>query len=112
MAAADTTSPIKTAIPMPMEQIVAFCRRWKLTEFSVFGSVLRDDFGPESDIDVIIDFPREPGHTLFTWVQMKDELEQIFGRRVDLLGRRGVEQGRNPYRRKEILATARVLHAA
>jgi predicted nucleotidyltransferase len=101
-----------TAIPMPMDQIFAFCRRWKITEFAVFGSVLREDFGPESDIDVLIDYPRDAGHTLFTWVQMREELEQIFGRRVDLLGRRGVERGRNPSRRNRILDSARVLHAA
>ena len=97
---------------MPMEQIIEFCRRWKITEFAVFGSVLREDFGPASDIDVLIDYPRDAGHTLFSWVQMVEELEQIFHRRVDLLGRRGVEAGRNPYRRGPILDSARVLYAA
>jgi predicted nucleotidyltransferase len=97
---------------MPMPQIIDFCRRWKLTEFSLFGSVLRDDFTPDSDVDVLIDFPRDSGLTLFSWVQMTEELEQIFQRRVDLLGRRGVERGRNPYRKRHILDSARVVYAA
>ena len=104
--------PIKTAVPMPMDQIVEFCRRWTLSEFALFGSVLRDDFGPESDIDVLVSYPKDWPHGLFEWVQMQDELALVFDRKVDLVSRRGVEFSRNPYRRKGILDSARVIYAA
>jgi predicted nucleotidyltransferase len=112
MATTAPTVPIKTAIPMPMEQIVEFCRRWKLTEFSLFGSVLRDDFGPDSDVDVLIDYPTDLPYSLKHWFQMQDELEALFGRKVDLIGRRGIERSRNPHRRRAILESVRVVHAA
>lgn len=102
----------KTAIPMPLDDIAEFCRKWKLTEFSLFGSILREDFRPDSDIDVLVSYSPNAAHTLFTWVEMQEELERLLGRKVDLLGKRGVELSRNPHRRKAILESARVLHAA
>jgi hypothetical protein len=86
-----------------------FCRRWKIDELSLFGSVLRDDFGPDSDVDVLVSFsPNAPWH-LMHLVEMREELEQIFGRDVDL-----VEKGalRNPFRKHEILTTMQTLYAA
>lgn len=100
----------KLRIVLPREKIAAFCRKWKVREFSVFGSVLRDDFRPDSDIDVMVDF--EPGtrHGLFDLVSMTDELKAIFGRDVDLLTRRSVEQSPNYIRRKAILSSTEVLY--
>ena len=95
---------------MPMEQIIEFCRRWKITEFALFGSVLRDDFGPDSDVDVLIEYPQGL-YSFKHWLQMEDELEQIFNRKVDLIGRRAIESSPNPYRRRAILGSAKVLHA-
>ena len=91
------------------ERIGAFCRKWKVQELAVFGSALRDDFGPDSDIDVLVDL--RPGHglTLYDWVDMIDELSQIFGRNVDLVAKRGLK---NPFRRQAILQSAKVLYAA
>jgi len=90
-------------------QLEDFCRRWKVKEFSIFGSVIRDDFGPESDLDVLVEL--EPGHGLglYDLVDMKDELVSITGREVDLVLKGGL---RNPVRRREILANRQVLYAA
>lgn len=64
----------KLGIEVPTERIAAFCRRWKVTEFALFGSVLRDDFGPDSDIDVLVELAPNHGLGLFDWVDMIDEL--------------------------------------
>ena len=87
-------------------QLNDFCRRWQISELSLFGSVLRDDFQPESDIDVLVTFLPEASTTLFDLVAMKEELEQLFNRRVDLVTRRGIEASRNWIRRAAILDTA------
>ena len=102
----------KIHIELPKEKIAEFCKRWKVREFAIFGSALRSDFRPDSDIDIIVDF--EPGAriSLFDLVSMTDELRLIFKRNVDLLTRRGVEQSRNYIRRKEILSSMQVVHAA
>jgi len=78
----------------------------------LFGSVLSDDFGPDSDIDILVTFAPEAKRTLFDMVDMKEELEAIFGRKVDLVSRRGVESSRNPIRRKAILSSAKIVHVA
>lgn len=103
---------MNTHIDIPPEKIGAFCKRWRITELALFGSVLRDDFGPDSDIDVLVQFKEEARHTLFDMVHMEEELQEIFGRQVDILTRRGVENSRNYIRRKAILNSARVIYAA
>ena len=99
-------------IDLPREQIAEFCQRWGITEFAFFGSVLRDDFGPESDIDVLVQFGAGAGLTLFDIVRMEDELRELFGREVDLADREAVEQSRNHIRRNAILAAAKTVYAA
>jgi predicted nucleotidyltransferase len=94
------------AIDYDKEKLRDFCRKWKVTEFSLFGSVVRDDFGPESDVDVLVTFAPEARRSLFDMVHMEDELVEIFGREVDLLTRRSVEQSLNPIRRNSILGDA------
>lgn len=89
--------------------IEAFCRKWQIAEFSVFGSVLREDFGPESDVDILITFEPDIPWSLLDWIEMIDELKLIFGRDVDLVEKTGL---RNPFRRHEILTTRQVLYAA
>ena len=91
-------------IDLPKEEIAKFCKKWGVSEFSFFGSVLTDDFRPDSDIDVLVTFEEDLKHTLFDLVHMGDELKKMFGREVDLLTRRGVEQSRNYIRRKSILS--------
>ncbi|MEK7773101.1 MAG: nucleotidyltransferase family protein [Deltaproteobacteria bacterium] len=102
----------KTHIDIPKEKIVEFCKKWRIREFSFFGSVLRDDFRPDSDIDVIVDFTPEANHSLFDLVDMTDELKEIFGRDVDLLTKRSVEQSRNYIRRKAILSSIEVIYVS
>ena len=97
-------------VEVPNEKIAGFCRDWGVSEMSLFGSALRDDFGPQSDIDVLLTFVPEVRHTLFDLVRMGAELTRIFERRVDVVSRRGVEASRNPIRRKAILDSARVIY--
>lgn len=97
---------------LPLDQIRTFCERWQITEFALFGSVLRDDFRPDSDVDVLVTFSPEAHHTLFDLVQMENELKVIFQREVDLVSRRGIERSLNYLRRNEILSSAQVIYAA
>jgi len=95
----------RAQIDLPKEEIAKFCEKWRICEFSFFGSVLTDDFRPDSDIDVLVAFEEDSKNTLFDLVHMEDELKQIFGCEVDLLTRRGVEQSQNYIRRKSILSS-------
>ena len=104
-------SAVSTRIALPSDELAAFCERWQITELALFGSVLRDDFGPESDVNVLVSFePRVP-HTLLDLVRMQVELSGIFGREVDLIERTAVEQSWNYIRRKAILQSAETIHA-
>ncbi|RXK88632.1 nucleotidyltransferase [Chlorobaculum sp. 24CR] len=99
-------------IDIPQETMEQFCHRWKITELALFGSVLRDDFTPQSDVDVLVRFAPDAGHGLFDLVRMQDELSEILGRPVDLVTRNAVEHSRNELRRKLILDSAEVIYAA
>lgn len=103
---------MKAGIEIPKEQIAAFCRRWQVAELALFGSVLRDDFNPESDVDILVSFGATARHTLFDMVRMQDELSDILKRDVDLIERAAIEKSRNYIRRKEILKDPRVVYAA
>lgn len=98
------------AIPIDQEAIAEFCLRWGVTELALFGSVLRDDFGEESDVDVLVRFSPESCPSLFDHVVMEDELRLILGRDVDLVSRRAVEQSPNWLRRKSILGAAETIY--
>ena len=94
---------------LPQRELASFCRRWKVRELAVFGSVLRDDFGPASDIDVLVSFNDDALWSLWELTSMQDELGSRLGRKVDLVEREGL---RNPFRRDRILETRRVVYAA
>lgn len=96
-------------IDIPHEEIAEFCRRWKITELALFGSVLRDDFGPDSDIDVMVSFAEGASWNLWHLMDIQEELEGVLGREVDLVEKRAL---RNPFRRYEILRTKQVVYAA
>jgi predicted nucleotidyltransferase len=98
-------------LSLPYEQIAEFCRKWNVTEFALFGSVLRDDFRPDSDVDVLVTWADDARISLFDYGPMKDELEAMFGRRVDLVSKEGIQESRNWIRKKEILGSARVIYA-
>lgn len=99
-------------IHIDRDRIAEFCQRWRIVEFSLFGSVLRDDFRPESDVDVLVTFASDARWGLFDLVRMQEGIEGILGREVDLVSRRGIEASRNPIRRKAILSSAEVVYAA
>jgi hypothetical protein len=102
----------KVYIEIPKEKIAEFCQKWKIREFAFFGSVLRDDFQPDSDIDVLVTFDEDAHHSLFDLVDMQDELKVIFGREVDLVSKRGIESSRNYIRKNAILNSAEAIYAA
>ena len=97
-------------VAIPTEGIAAFCERWQVTELALFGSVLREDFGPDSDIDVLVSFDQAARHTLFDMVRMEKELKTLFGREVDLAERAGIETSRNYIRRRAILQSAETIY--
>jgi len=99
----------KKRFTIPEKKIANFCKRWHVSEFSIFGSVLRDDFRSDSDVDVLVSFTEDAHISLFDLAQMQIELEALFDRPVDLVEKAGL---RNPYRRDEILKTAQVVYAA
>ena len=94
------------------DKIADFCRRWKITEFYLFGSILRDDFRPDSDIDVLVTFAPDAAWRLDDLLDMKEELENMFGRRVDLVEKRLVESSENYIRRKHILTHLETIYVA
>jgi predicted nucleotidyltransferase len=89
-----------------------FCRRWNITEFSLFGSAVREDFGPESDVDVLVTFAPDAPWTLSRWLEMHRELEGLFQRHVDLVERDAVEHSDNRFRKRAILSSAVMLDVA
>lgn len=91
------------------EDIASFCRRNKIKELALFGSVLRGDVRPDSDVDVLVDFEPNAGHSLFDFARMQEELGHLFGRKIDLVEKSGLH---NPFRRYEILRTRQVIFAA
>ena len=96
-------------VTIPKKELATFCRRWKVVELALFGSVLRDDFTPESDVDVLVTFVPDAKVSLFDMAQMQIELQAIFKRPVDILEKDAL---RNPYRKREILGTAQVVYAS
>jgi len=98
----------KVQIEVPQDKIAEFSRKWKITELALFGSVLRDDFRPDSDVDVLVEFSEEADHSLFDFVDMQEELAGLLGRKVDLVEKKGI---RNPFRRYEILRAHQVIFA-
>jgi uncharacterized protein len=96
-------------VEIPTEQIASFCRKWKIKEFSLFGSILREDFRPDSDVDVLVLLEEDAPWDLYDWVDMIDELKRLFGRQVDLVEQTAIE---NPFRRYHIFKTRQIIYAA
>jgi hypothetical protein len=99
-------------IAISEDRVIDFCRRWKVAEMAVLGSALREDFGPDSDIDILVSFSADAGWSLFDLVRMEEELETLLGRSVDLVPRMAVEQSENYIRRSSILNNSEVIYAA
>lgn len=94
------------------ERLREFCSRWSIVELALFGSILREDFRPESDIDVLVRFAEPHSWSVLDHLAMEAELSEILGRRVEITSRRAVERSYNWIRRREILGSARTLYAA
>ena len=97
---------IENRLRVSEAEIADFCRRWQISELALFGSVLRDDFRPDSDIDVLVTFAPDSRWSLIDHIAIERELAELLGRPVDLVSKRAVEKSDNWIRRKEILDTA------
>ena len=86
-----------------------FCKKWHVLEFSLFGSVLRDDFREDSDIDVLVEFENDSRYSLFDLVDMQEQLRELFGREVDILEKAAM---RNPFRKHSILNSRRIIYVS
>ena len=95
------------------DQILAeFCSKWRIVRLELFGSALRDDFRPESDIDLLVTFAPDAPWSLLDIVHLEEELSGRLGRKAEIAERSAVEQSANPFRRKNILGSAQLLYAA
>jgi uncharacterized protein len=99
----------KAAIEIPIERIASLCRKWRVRELSLFGSVLSHEFRPDSDVDILVEFESDAPWSLFDLVEMNEELHLIFGRAIDLVEKAGLK---NPFRRHAILNSREVVYAA
>lgn len=97
---------------LPINEIASFCNRWHIRELALFGSVLRDDFDIDSDIDMLVTFKPQQTPSLWGIVEMEIEFEALIGRKVDIVSRRAIENSRNYIRRKLILNAAQVVYGA
>jgi uncharacterized protein len=105
----ELTSLVADRVKTSPAQIAEFCQRWHITEFALFGSVLREDFRPDSDIDVLLTIDSQHPMSWDDRIKMQEEIEQLFRRNVDLVNKKYLK---NPYRRHEILSTCEVVYAA
>jgi predicted nucleotidyltransferase len=103
---------IKLVLPieLPEPQIQDFCRRWQVSELALFGSILRDDFSSSSDVDFLVSFSPEARHGLMALSQMRQELQELVGREVDLVSKQALEHSHNWIRRQNILSTAETIY--
>jgi len=96
-------------VQLDRDALAGFCRKWRIRELSIFGSALRDDFGPDSDLDFLVSFEPTVPLDIDRLLDMKEELAKRFGRPVDIVEKEAL---RNPWRKFEILRTREVIYAA
>ena len=104
-------NPVRTAVPLPMEGIAEFCRKWDVRAFELYGPVLTDDLRPDDEVDVMVTFGADAKWSLFDWGHMIDELTALFGRKASLITRNTAELNQYPHRHRKMLAEARVVYA-
>jgi uncharacterized protein len=102
---------VKHGIELDSEAIRAFCKKWKVTELTAFGSILRDDFGPDSDLDFLIEWADDVKWDLVDYMNMVEELQRMFGRKVDLLSRYALVHDSNPMFRRSVLSHTERIYA-
>jgi uncharacterized protein len=105
-------SRLQERLTITSEQLTEFCQQWQVAELSLFGSVLRDDFNADSDIDVLVTYRPTAKGGLFEKIRMKEELSLLLHREVDLVSKKAIEQSHNWLRRKNILSSAEVIYVA
>jgi uncharacterized protein len=103
---------MSSQIHVSPDEVRRFCERWKIIELSLFGSVLREDFGHDSDVDVLVSFAAGAAWDVGDLMDMEEELADMFGRGVDLVERRLVEGNRNYIIRRHILSSAEPIYVA
>jgi len=103
-----TTMNDAAPLHIPREALARFCRRYQVRELALFGSMLRQDYHPDSDVDLLVSFQPAARVTFLTLARLQRELEALLGRQVDLVPKDGLK----PIIRDHVLATARVLYAA
>ena len=103
---------VTARITIDQAALRAFCDRWRVAALELFGSIIRDDFRPDSDVDILVSFQPDANWGLLDHGSMEDELSGLFGRRVDLVSRRAVERSANQIRRSSILESAVPLFTA
>ena len=109
MTAVQETNDVNLQVQLDRKILEEFCRKWRIRELSIFGSALRRDYGPESDLDFLVSFDPGTPWSLFDLIEMKEELETRLGHAVDLVEKEAL---RNPWRKREILATREVIYAS
>jgi len=102
----------RVRIDIPQERVAEFCRKHRVRKLSLFGSALREDFRPDSDVDVLVSFAEDARYSLFELAAMEEELASILGRKVDLVEREAIEQSENYIRRRHILQSEEPLYVA
>ncbi len=90
-------------VAIPQQKLNALCQQWSIQKLEVFGSALRDDFRPDSDLDLLVTFDQAAQRSAFEHLEVQEALEELFERPVDLVSKRAVEESRNWIRRKAIL---------
>ena len=104
--------PVTSTLKLEGPDLAAFCRRWRVRELAVFGSALREDFRPDSDVDLLVTFEPDANWGLLEQTTMESELSSMLGRKVDLVSRRAIERSANWIRRQAILESAETVHVA
>ena len=99
-------------IDIPREKIAEFCRKHRVRKLSLFGSALREDFRPDSDVDLLVSFAEDARYSLFDLAALEEELSSILGRKVDLVEREAIEQSENYIRRRHILQSEEPVYVA
>ena len=103
---------VLTRLRVTEDQIAAFCRKWEIVRFELFGSALRDDFDERSDVDALVTFSPSARVSISKLIHMEDELKAMFRREVDVVERNVIEDSPNWIRRRSILGSAQLVYAA
>lgn len=110
LSTADHQILLPHGITIPSESFTKLCQHWQIVELSLFGSILREDFNADSDIDVLVEFSEEARITFFDLDIIEQQLSQLFHRPVDVVTKQAIEQSHNPIRRKNILDNSKLIY--